>query len=258
MYPGGLSLRAPGASNVIGWLALLSFVIIVWWLAVDISGAAVIVAPPPGLVAEDILSAPDLYATATLQTVVDALGGLSIGVAIACVSAVVTWWSTILAGFVRPVVYLAQAVPLVALIPIVNQLTSYGSSTGIIICALATFFPSYILVASALRTASRNSWNVAAALGGTRGQLLRFIALPAAVPAFFVALQVSATLSILAAFGTEYLVGSSGLGGLFSLVRGNYMYPARTWGVAVIATGLSCVTFGLTVLATRAIDRRFR
>jgi ABC-type nitrate/sulfonate/bicarbonate transport system permease component len=257
-YSRHIRLRDSGAANVLGWLLLIAFVIIVWWLAVDISGAAVIVAPPPGRVVEDILSAPDLYAVATLQTVLDALGGLTIGVAIACLSAVVTWWSATLAGVVRPAVYLAQAVPLVALIPIVNQITSYGSSTGIIICALATFFPSYVLVASALRAASRRSWNVAAALGSTRGQLLRYVALPAAVPAFFVALQVSATLSILAAFGTEYLVGSSGLGGLFSMVRGNYMYPARTWGVAVVATILSCITFGVTVLATRAIERRFR
>jgi ABC-type nitrate/sulfonate/bicarbonate transport system permease component len=245
-------------SNAVGWLSLIAFVIIVWWLAVGISGAAVIVAPPPDRVAQDILSAPDLYAMATLQTVLDALGGLTIGVVVACLSAIVTWWSAMIAGFVRPVVYLAQAVPLVALIPIVNQITSYGSSTGIIICALTTFFPSYVLVASALRASSRSSWNVAAALGATRGQLLRYVALPAAVPALFVALQVSATLSILAAFGTEYLVGSNGLGGLFSLVRGNYMYPARTWGVAILATALSCATFGLAVLATRAIERRFR
>jgi NitT/TauT family transport system permease protein len=190
--------------------------------------------------------------------VLDAFGGLAIGVVFACVAAVITWWSTMLAGLVRPVVYLAQAVPLVALIPIVNQVTAYGSATGTIICALATFFPSYVLVASALDAASRNSRNVIAALGGTRGQLLRFVALPSAVPALFVALQVSATVSILAAFGSEYLVGSNGLGGLFSLVRGNYTFPARTWGVALVATVLSCITFGVTLLATRAIDHRFR
>jgi NitT/TauT family transport system permease protein len=253
-----LALRAPGASNAIGWLALLSSVVIIWWAAVIITGANVIVAPAPDRVAEDIASAPDVYLTATLQTVLDALGGLAIGVTLACLSAIITWWSTILAGLIRPVVYLAQAVPLVALIPIVNQITSYGGFTGTIICALATFFPSYVLVTSALSAAAHNSWNVTAALGGTRGQLLRYVALPGAVPAFFVALQVSATLSILAAFGSEYLVGSNGLGGLFSLVRGNYTFPARTWGVAVIATALSCATFGITVLLTRAIDRRFR
>jgi ABC-type nitrate/sulfonate/bicarbonate transport system permease component len=239
-------------------LALIAFVIVVWWMAVRITGADVIVAPSPGRVAEDILSAPGSYGIATLQTVLDAIGGLLIGVTIACVFAVVTWWSTSLAGLVSPLVYVIQAVPLVALIPIVNQVTSYSPSTGLIICSLSTFFPSYVLVTSALRAASHSSWNVTAALGGTRGQLLRYVALPAAIPAFFVALQLSATVSILAAFGTEYLVGSSGLGGMFSLVRGNYSYPARTWGVAVVATALSCITFGITVLATRAIDRRFR
>jgi ABC-type nitrate/sulfonate/bicarbonate transport system permease component len=245
------------ASPPVGWAALVLGIAVLWALVVQLGNVPAIIIPSPWSVAVDLIDSRQTYATALMETAGTAFLGLLLGTTAALLLAIASWWSKITDGVSRPMVYFLQAVPMTALIPVVSGLLGYGYPAAITLTTLSTLFPTYVIVGTALANPPASAGLVFRALGSSRGSYLRHVAIPSAVPALFTALQLSATLSILGAFATQYLQGSSGLGGLFALVRRDFSNPAMPWGIALLATVLSSVTYGVFALLSRRIDKRF-
>ena len=79
-------------------------------------------------------------------------------------------------------------------------------------------------------------------LHASRGQTLRLLALPAALPALATALRVGATYSVLVALLAEYLMQTGGLGALFAVTMQQF-HLARALGASVVAMTLSVLLF---------------
>ncbi|WP_185020162.1 MULTISPECIES: ABC transporter permease [unclassified Rathayibacter] len=242
---------------MLGWLALVLSIILLWALVVRVLSVPAIIAPDPFVVLGDLWVSRDRYTLALGQTILTAAGGLLLGTVIALVLAVAAWWSASADAASRPLVYFLQAIPMTALIPVVSGLVGYGYGAVITLTTLSTLFPTYVIVGTALASPPGSSVQVMAALGATRGQLLRHVALPAALPSLFVALQLGATLAILGSFATEYLQGGWGLGGLFALARREFSNPAMPWGIAILATLLSALSYALFHALAQRVASRF-
>src|SRR5690606_40193112 len=88
---------------------------------------------------------PDLLATcAVIATGLCA--GMLLGVGLASLA----WFSPLLSGMLTPAVVLLNAVPSVALIPIVASVFGFNTVTVVAIAALITFFPAFVLTRSGL------------------------------------------------------------------------------------------------------------
>ncbi len=250
--------RPHAIAPAVGWIALLIAIVLIWALVVVVFDVPAIIAPDPFVVIADLWDSRDRYALALGQTALTAAAGLVTGTVVASALAVTAWWSHAFDAATRPLVYFLQAVPLTAMVPVVSGLVGYGYGAVITLTTMSTLFPTYIILGTALANAPGSPTAVVAALGATRGQFLRHVAGPAAVPSLFVALQLSATAAILGSFATEYLQGGWGLGGLFALARREFSNPAMPWGIAVLATLLSALSYGLFHAISRRVDRRFR
>jgi ABC-type nitrate/sulfonate/bicarbonate transport system permease component len=225
--------------------------LLLWQLWVSAAGYNSIVLVPPGAVLSDLLHFPGAYCSAALHTLVFALAGLCVGMALGLLLAVVAWLSELLAGITTPFALLLSSTPVVCLLPVIARLFGYESRTELIAVALMTFFPSFVYCTAGLRQLPARSGDVLMVLYASRWQTLRLLAVPAAVPALATALRVGATYSVLVALVAEYLMQTGGLGTLFAVTMQQFQL-ARALGASALAMALSVALFE----ATRAIEER--
>jgi ABC-type nitrate/sulfonate/bicarbonate transport system permease component len=225
--------------------------LLLWQLWVSAAGYNSIVLVPPGAVLSDLLHFPGAYLSPALHTLVFALGGLCVGMALGILLALAAWLSALLAGITTPFALLLSSTPVVCLIPVIARLFGYESRTELIAVALMTFFPSFVYCTAGLRQLSAGAGDVLLVLHASRWQTLRLLAVPTALPALATALRVGATYSVLVALVAEYLMQTGGLGTLFAVTMQQFQL-ARALGASALAMAVSVALFE----ATRAIEER--
>jgi NitT/TauT family transport system permease protein len=237
-----------------GWgILLLLLAWQVWVVAMQFNS---IVMPRPLGVLRDLIAAPDVYWTNTLFTVSAAVIGLIIGMAFGTLLAVIAWLSPLLKGLLTPLTVLFSSVPVVTIIPIIARLLGYDFATVLAIVVIICFFPAFVFTSAGLVALPAGSEDLFRVLGARTGARLFRLALPAAVPSWSVALRVAAGNAVLGAMVAEYLMGTAGLGYLFSQTKSDFNME-RAFGATAVATIVS-VAFFLTALAVeRAVKRRW-
>lgn len=243
---GGLLLAEVGAVIVL----LAAWQIWIWVANVD-----PIVMPSPAAVLGDIVQNPGAYLPDAFYTMRSALAGLVFGLVLGIGLAILCWWSTILQGVITPPVMIVRSVPMMAMIPIFARIVGYNVWTVVVVATLVAYFPAFILTLSGLYSATPAAGDLFAVLGSRRREVLRHLALPAAVPNILTAVRLAAVACIVGALIAEYVASSQGLGYLFVRTRLDYDI-ARSWGVALVATFLSVLMFMIASSVERVGRRR--
>lgn len=236
------------------WPVLAVFV--AWDLWVVLNGYTQVVAPRPGIVLADIVGNPGAYAGDLTRTLLTSVLGLVLGMLVGIVAAIAVWTSAAISGIVTPAALVLRSVPVTAMIPIIARIAGYGDSSILVIIVIVSFFPAFVLTVSGLASPAASGRDLFGVLGANRIRTLWRLHLPSAVPNIMVAFRLTAPSAVLAALLAEYLVGSGGLGHLFSTAR-SYMELDRAWGTALLATVVSILTFVLARGVERRITARF-
>ena len=119
----------------------------------------------------------------------------------------------------EPYVAASQAVPGIALAPLLVLWIGYGTLPVVILCAFMVFFPITITVLLGLRGLDTDIID-AARLDGAHGlSMLVHMELPMTLPAIYTGLRTGFTLSITGAVVGEMIMGGEGLGMLLSTQR---------------------------------------
>ena len=139
-----------------------------------------------------------------------------------------------------PIVVLTQAIPTVAIAPLLVLWFGYGMLPKVVLIVVATFFPIPVGMLEGLRSVDPDEIDLMRAMGATRLQILRHVKLPAAMPQFFSGLKISAAYAIVGAVIAEWLGGFSGLGVYMTRVRKAYSFD-KMFAVIFLISGLSLV-----------------
>jgi ABC-type nitrate/sulfonate/bicarbonate transport system permease component len=233
------------------WGVLL--VLVAWQLWVVIGRFNVIVMPTPLAVVDDLINHPGVYLSNVGITLALALFGLIAGMAVGTGLAVAAWFSLVAAGLLNPLTVLFSSVPVVALIPVIARLLGYDTSTVLAIVVIITFFPSFVFASSGLRSPPPGSEDLFRVLGASRLDLLRRLALPAAMPNLAIAFKLAAAHAILAAMVAEFLMGTTGLGYLFAKTKSDFQME-QAFGASAVATIISATAF----MAAGWVEKRVR
>jgi ABC-type nitrate/sulfonate/bicarbonate transport system permease component len=78
------------------------------------------------------------------------------------------------------------------------------------------------------------------------------VRLRASLPSLFAGLRIAAPAAILGAILGEYVVGDNGLGVAMVAAQQQFIVP-RTWALALVATFVAGVAYGLTALVGRLL-----
>jgi NitT/TauT family transport system permease protein len=237
------------------WLPLaIGFVLLaVWHLATSASPEASFIVAPPLAVARQFT---ELVINGILfrhigTTLLEIGIGLVLGVGTAFVLGYGIAHNWLLDRVFSPYVVGFQAVPIVAIAPVLIRFFGPGVVSNGIICALIVFFPMLVGTIVGLRNISPEHRDLMRTFTANRWQMFTKLELPAALPVLFGGLKVSTTLAVAAAVVGEAISANSGLG--FLIYSARYVYDTSSVLVGVFT--LTALALTLYSLVTR-IERR--
>lgn len=196
---------------------------------------------------------------AAFSTWTQALIGFALGALIGIGLASIFVHSTLSERAVMPYVIASQAIPIVALAPIIVAAAGRGNTAVIIIATYLTFFPVTIAQARGLRSPDPHSLELMRSYAASRWEIYRKVRMPASVPYLFTALKVAAAAAIVGAIIGEGPGGvKEGLGR--AIINFNQQYitgPEKLWATILIAA-LTGIFFFICVRIAEIVTTRQR
>jgi NitT/TauT family transport system permease protein len=230
----GTYLLAPAA--LIVFLAL-------WRLIVAVGSYPTFILPSPGLVFRKLLLAATdgTLLHHTWVTLREVFLGLALGLTVATWVGYVFAKSRRLERLLSPYIVASQAIPIVALAPLLVIWFGFGVLSKVVVCALTLFFPVLINTIVGLRSVDENLVDLMRSYGATRRQMVTMLEIPAALPVLLGGLKIGVTLSVIGAVVGEFVAADEGLGYLINLSRSLFDTPmlfVALFTLVVIALGL--------------------
>ncbi|GAK13780.1 ABC transporter permease [Geomicrobium sp. JCM 19039] len=145
-------------------------------------------------------------------TLLETILGFIIGTIGGIVIAASLWWSPFLSRVLDPYLVILNAMPKVALGPIL--IVSFGPNMSSVIAmgVLISIIVTTLVIYNAFRETDPNFVKVVDTFGAKRSQRFRYVILPASYPAMVSALKVNVGLAWVGVIVGEYLVSNQGLG----------------------------------------------
>jgi len=112
----------------------------------------------------------------------------------------------------RPFIYITYPIPKIALLPIVILFLGIGEVSKIFLLCLILFYEVLIIVWDASAGVQPELVHSVRSIGASRFQILRYVYLPASLPAFLTALRISTGIVIAVLYLVESFATESGLG----------------------------------------------
>jgi ABC-type nitrate/sulfonate/bicarbonate transport system permease component/ABC-type taurine transport system substrate-binding protein len=119
-----------------------------------------------------------------------------------------------------------------AIYPIFILLLGLGETSKISIIGWAAFFPVLLNTISGVKLVDRRLIEMARVFGASRTQVFRRVVVPAALPAIFVGLRLSATIALLLLVAAEMIGAKKGLG--FLIINSQYNFEIPLMFAAII------------------------
>jgi NitT/TauT family transport system permease protein len=253
---GKASQRRPASAPRVTWWLLpltLAGCVGLWALVVRLGDYAPFTLPGPGRVAArfaEMARNGSLWRHSAV-TLVEVLSGLSVGLVTATLLGYLVAKSWMIEQVLSPLVVASQAVPIVALAPLLVVWFGPGMLSKVLVCALVVFFPLLINTVLGLRSVEPDLVDLMRSLQAGRWQTFVKLELPAALPVLLGGLKVGATLSVIGAVVGEFTGADRGLGFLVVQSRGLYDTAQMFVAFGALAT-IALLLYG----AALALERR--
>jgi ABC-type nitrate/sulfonate/bicarbonate transport system permease component len=235
----------PGTVGIVGTLAL--------WQLIGMTsiGESRMIPPPTAVLSKLIEDGWSFYGPNIETTVREAAWGWVFGNGVAIALAILFLLVPIVEKAGMRMAIAAYCLPIIAIGPIL-QILYAGDTPKIILSALTCFFTTLIGATLGFRSADRTSIDLVKAYGGGQWKIMRKVRFKSSLPALFAGLRVAAPAALLGAIIAEYLGGDNGLG-VAMVASQQSLNVDRTWGIALVATTLAGLGYGITALAGRLL-----
>lgn len=185
-------------------------------------------------------------------TLLEIILGLFVGVIFATVVGYALARSHSLERVLSPYLVASQAIPVVAVAPLLVIWLGDGILSKVVVCALIVFFPVLVNTIVGVRAVSTALYDLMNSLHASRAQILWKVEVPASLPVFLGGLRIGATLSVIGAIVGELVSAEQGLG--FLLQLGDFQYDTPMVFVAVfMLIALALMLYGMV----RLLEDRF-
>ena len=193
----------------------------------------------------------DVLYSNTWVTFQEFIVGLAIaaaaGVGVGVIIGLVAWLERML----YPIIVFFQAIPKVALAPLLLIVFGFGMGSKIAVAATIAFFPILVGVIQGMHAIRLDEIDLLRSLNATPWQMFLRVRVPRALPATFAGFEVAAVFSLLGAVVTEFVGASSGLGYLVQFRSSRLDIPG-VYSALIVLSLIGVVT----TLVLAAIGRR--
>jgi NitT/TauT family transport system permease protein len=185
-------------------------------------------------------------------TLYETLGGFALSIAVGTPLAVMLVYSATLKSALYPLLVVTQAIPKVAIAPVLLLLLGASEVSKIVVAFLVAFFPIVVDTATGLAATPPELLDLSRSYRASAARTFVKVRFPMALPFFFSGLKVAVTLAVIGAVVGEFVGSDKGLGYVIvsatSYWRSNLAFAAMLL-LATMAVGL----FALVELCERLV-----
>jgi NitT/TauT family transport system permease protein len=186
---------------------------------------------------------------AAAATLYEAIGGLIIGTTAGVMVAFATARFVTARELLLPLAIGASAVPIIAFAPLMNNWFGVlNPLSKMMIVAVLVFFPVVVNVIRGLTQVEPAALELMRSYAATEWTILRLVRVPNALPYFFTALKVAATLSLIGAIVGEYFGGANDVLGRVVVQSASALRFDVTWA-AILLGAVTGIVFYLVIVA---------
>ena len=243
------------ASALSGPVAILAG-LVVWKLVVVAGDYPQFVLPAPERVAARFAAAvaDGTWWGHTRTTLVESLLGFALGFALATTLGYALAQAPFLERLLAPYIAASQALPVIAIAPLLLLWFGFGLLPKVLVAALVVFFPILVNTVAGLRGIDPSLREMALISGASRLQLLALVELPLSLPTLLSGVKIGFTLAITGATVAEFMGADRGLGLLLNVSKGLFDTPLL-FVALVTLVGMAMLAYGTVSLLERLLVR---
>ncbi len=244
MNPGDLYIRlAP-------WIYTIALFVI-WEAVVRIFQIPTFFLPPPTAVMAAIVEYWGPIYRNSLFTLSTTMIGFGLAVGFGLLLGLLVGWSRAIYAGLYPLMIGFNAIPKVAVVPILVLWFGIGFVPAVLTAFLISFFPIVVNVATGLATIEPELEDVLKALGASKLDIMRKVGIPRTLPYFFGSLKVAITLAFVGSVISESIASNYGIGNLMLQAQAQFQVPLIFAGLIALAVEGIVMYWLMAILETR-------
>lgn len=189
-------------------------------------------------------------------TCLETILGFSLGTLLGTIIAVILWWSEFVSKVLDPYIVVLNALPKVALGPIIIFWAGNGITAIIVMALLISLIVTIISVLNGFNEVDQDKVKLLKTFSASKLQILGHLIIPASIPTFVSALKINVGLSWVGVIMGEFLVAKEGLG--FLIVYGGQIAQLDMVMMSIIILAfLAYLMYEAVAFAERKLKDRF-
>lgn len=213
-------LKTDKISITIWRISILIIFFVLWELAADLGWIDPFITSSPSRIIKSLVK---IYSEGTLfrhiwVTCYETILGFVLGTVLGTLIAIILWWSEKLSKILDPYLVVLNALPKIALTPIIIFWFGNNTTSIIVIALLISIVVTIISVLSGFNEVDKDKVTLMKTFGASKLQILSHLIIPASVPTLISALKINVGLSWVGVIMGEFQVAKEGLG--FLIVYG--------------------------------------
>ncbi len=231
-------------------VGLVAAVIAGWEVTVRLRDTPRWFLPPPSIVASALVTSRATLLHHTWVTLQEVLVGFALSLVLGILVALAIASSRVVERAFYPFVIASQAIPIIALAPILLIWFGYGMTPKVIVVGLICFFPIVVNTVDGLRSVDPELIDLLRSMGAGRVAIYRIVMIPSSLPYLFSGTRIAAAVSVIGALIGEWVGSSAGLG-YFMIRSAGQFATAKVFAAVLVSAVLGLVLFGLVSILER-------
>jgi NitT/TauT family transport system permease protein len=225
----------------------LAGAVALWWLATIVFGIESYLLPTPKDVVDSFLKQPSYLLTETGTSILETVEGFLLAIVIGVPIALLIVRSVLLERLVYPLLLMVNAIPKVAIAPLLVVWMGFGQWPKVVMVLLVCFFPIVISTAQGMKSTPIELVELLRSLNASRTQEFFKLRLRYAMPQMFTGLKVAISLAVIGSVIAEFVGTTHGLGYVI-YQSGASADTSLAFAAITLLSILSIVLFYLLVL----------
>jgi NitT/TauT family transport system permease protein len=186
--------------------------IALWWLATIVFSIQSYLLPSPGDVVSTFFGQPSYLLKETGTSFLETVEGFLLAIVLGVPIALLIVRSVILERLVYPLLLMVNAIPKIAIAPLLVVWMGFGQWPKVIMVLLVCFFPIVISTAQGMKSTPVELVELLRSLNASRAQEFFKLRLRYAMPQIFTGLKVAISLAVIGSVIAEFVGATQGLG----------------------------------------------
>lgn len=243
--------------TIVRWIILIVFFAL-WEVAGDLKWIDPFFISTPSRVFTSLVN---IYKEGTIFTHIgvtcyETVLGFTLGMLIGISIAILLWWFDFLAKLLDPYIIVLNALPKVALAPIIIFWLGNGTKAIVTIAILISIVTTIISILDGFNRVDTDKIKLLKTFGANKFQILVMLVIPSSVPNIISALRISVGLSWVGVIMGEFLVAKEGLG--FLIVYGGQISQLDMVMMSIVILAiLAYIMYEIVLIFEKKIRSRF-